>query len=157
MTSASPVQKFLPLKTEHRLPLVDLLGARSITGLHENVIKAMIDAGDWRWVWNIARVIESGARRELRFLVRELRAWPSRPDPEPDFDRVILEIYGRERPFIYGRDFHRAWNCDSGHMINLLESGAFGTLPKTSYGRGRGNTPCITWSSAVAFLTARKL
>lgn len=165
MTATAPVQKFLPFKVEMKLPMVKIDGARGITGLHENEIKDLIQLGKLVWVWNIAPSFgagsgdDEGKRRELRFLARELRAFATDDDKpfELDLDRAILYIYGRERPYLLGRDFHRAWNCDSGTAINLLEAGAITKVPGTDYGRGRGNTPCITWASAIRFLQTRRL
>jgi hypothetical protein len=146
------VQKFLPIKVELRLPTVDLAGARALTGLHENTIKELVDSEDLI-AWNIAR--STGDRRELRILGLSARAWPS---PFAwDEDRVILALYGPVRPFILGTRFHRAWNCDSGHMINLVQDKILQTVKGTDYGPGRGLTPCITWASAINFLKTRRL
>jgi len=149
------LQKFLPLKVDLRLPVVDLAGARAVTGRHENELKAMVDTGDLLWAWNISRHPDRD-RRELRFLVKELRALDSRSITVDD-DESIRLLYGREKPFILGKHWHTAWNCDSGHMMNLVDDMVLGVVPGTDHGRGRGRTPCITWPSAVAFLKQRRL
>lgn len=151
-----PVQKFLSIRCDLRLPTVDLAGARAITGLHENALKDLCDSGDLP-AWNIARH-RGDSRRELRILARACRDYAEDKlaiTSDPDF--IIRLIYGRERPFVLGRDFYRAWNCDSGHLINLVVDGTLQTVPGTTHGRGRGNTPCITWSSALNFLSARRV
>ena len=162
----SAAQKFLPIKVELQLPTVDLAGARAITGRHENELKEMVLTGDLVWVWDISRAFaastktdEARDKRELRFLVRELRWLGTTATALANLtlDSVATLLYGPQKPFVLGRHWHRAWNCDSGHMINLVVDRTLETVAKTTYGRGRGKTPCITWPSAVQFLKTRRL
>jgi len=153
------LQPFLPLAVELRLPTLDLTGARALLGLHENLIKEQVDLGAIV-AWDIARRIEGKVgsclvRRELRFLAASVRAWPQArtwSDAE-----LTAQLYGPQKPFLAGSLWYRSWNCDSGHMINLLTDGALKPLQNTTWGRGRGRTPAITWESAVRFLTSRRL
>ena len=153
------LQTFLPLAVELRLPTLTLAGARALLGLHENLIKEQVDLGALV-AWDIARRIEGKAgsclvRRELRFLSASVRAWPqARAWSQAE---LAAQLYGPQKPFIAGSLRYRAWNCDSGHMINLLTDGALKPLQKTTWGRGRGRTPAITWESAIAFLAHRRV
>jgi hypothetical protein len=161
MTSAAhsqarvvPAQKFLPLRAELRLPTVDLAGARAILDLRENEIKSLIDCGDLV-AWNIAT--QSSQKIERRILTVSARDFADNRKRAIEESEIIRRVYGSERPFIFGTFFFRAWNCDSGHMINLLEEGSLTKLANTDYRRGRNGTPCITWASALAFLNSRRL
>jgi hypothetical protein len=154
MTAAQP---FLPMPVELRLPTLDLRGVRGILGLHENIIKEQVDSGSLV-AWDISRAIagkDGLIRRELRFLGASVRAWPQRRDWTDA--ELIARIYGSARQFIPGVQWYRAWNCDSGTMINLVVDGVLAPVPGTTWGRGRGKTPSILWDSAVAFLTNRRL
>jgi len=159
----APIQKFLPIRCELRLPTVDLAGARSVTGLDENTIKLWIEAREII-AWDISRSNAASAksdedrtRRELRILTVSARNAADGRSTTYDDDKIIRLLYGPEKPFILGRDFRRSWNCDSGHMINLVDDQVLAVVKGTDHGRGRGRTPCITWSSAVAFLKQRRL
>ncbi len=149
---AAPVQNYLPLRVELRLPTLTLAGARGVLGLHERLIKDQVELG--RLIaWDISRKGEG--RREYRFLAASVRAWGE--TKEFDEGEIIRSVYGAARPFIFGSWFCRSWNCDSGHMINLVADGTLALLPRTYYHRGRSGTPVITWSSAAEFLRSRRL
>ena len=150
----APLQKFLPIRCDLLLPTVDLAGARSITGLHENELKAMAEAGEFP-AWNIARSVL--ARRELRILARSARDFAESKARDTDDDLIIRLIHGPPKPLILGRNWYRAWNCDSGHMIHLVEDNVLQLVPGTTYSQGRGCTPCLTWKSAIQFLTDRRI
>lgn len=160
MTSA--VQKFLPIRAELRLPTVDLAGARAILGLHENEIKLLVDDLAIP-AWDIATKDGRKVRRELRLLALAARDYADgRHHDYPDAE-ITRRIYGTglagavERPYILGTEFFAAWNCDSGHVINLLRDGSLKPLKSTDWSRGRNGTPCIDWSSAIAFLKTRRI
>ena len=168
MPAPSPVQSFLPIRCELRRPTADLACARAILDLHENEIKLLADQGVFP-AWNIARFTApksdvGGFRTERRFLTRALRDFADHRPITRDEDLIVRLLYGKEKPFILGKYFCQAWNCDSGHMINLVQDGTLALLPSTinspnsrPYGRGRGCTPCITWKSAIAFLKDRRI
>ena len=145
-----PAQSFLAIRCELRRPTVDLACARAILDLHENEIKLLAEQGIFP-AWNIARQLPTPQsalptpRSERRFLTRALRDWADQKPVTRDEDFITRLLYGQEKPFILGKYFCMAWNCDSGHMINLVEDHTLVLLPKTSYSRGRGKTPCITW------------
>ncbi len=160
---AAPVQNYLPLRVELRLPTLTLSGVRAVLGLHENLIKEQVELG-MLIAWDISRKGEG--RREYRFLAASVRAWGE--TKEFDEGEIIRSVYGADnpslikpttppRPFIFGSWFCRCWNCDSGHMINLVADGTLALLPRTYYHRGRSGTPVITWSSAAEFLRSRRL
>jgi hypothetical protein len=156
MTTAAPIQAWLPLKVELRLPTLSMTGARSLLGLHENLIKEQTELGALI-AWDISR--SGTGRREYRFLAASVRAWrEARTFDEPEIVKLVYGVKPGERPaFLYGSWFCRCWNCDSGHTINLIEDKVLALVPKTDYSRGRGRTPCITWSSALDFLKTRRL
>lgn len=153
MSAAAPIQKWLPIRCEMQLPTCDLVGARAILGKHENEIKELADADEFP-CWNIAR--PGSGRAERRFLTRALRDYAEGRPVNRDEDWIIRLLYGREKPFILGKYFYAAWNCDEGTASNLIEDGVLKVVPGSTYGRGRGNTPCITWASAVQFLKDRR-
>jgi len=150
------IQTYLPVTVDLLLPMCDLRGARQQLKLRENVIKEQADIGAIL-AWDISR---SGAkRREYRFLSASVSAWPTAPVfAESDLLRLIYGARpGVVIPFITGSAFSEAWNCDSGHTINLVTDQTLSVVYGTTYGRGRGRTPCITWGSAVDFLRNRKI
>ena len=166
----APVQSFLPIRCELRRPTADLACARAILDLHENEIKQLADQGLFP-AWNIARVVEpsprgegrvrgngsSSLRTERRFLTRALRDYADGRPVTRDEDLIVRLLYGKEKPYILGKYFCQTWNCDSGHMINLVEDKTLDLVKGTSYSQGRGCTPCITWSSALKFLKTRRI
>lgn len=147
-------QQFLAYRVELRLPTVDLAGARAITGLHENEIKERCECGELP-AWNIA--VDPASRREWRILGRAARDWADHRPATTDADFIQRLLYGPTKPYILGISFYAAWNCDSGHMINLVEDKTLELVKGTSYGQGRGCTPCITWASAIKFLKDRRI
>jgi hypothetical protein len=148
---------FLGIRTVLRLPTSDLSGARAILDLHENKIKALADDGTLP-AWNITRDPRgASARTERRFLTRAVRDLAEGRPVTCDEDLIVTLLYGRQRPVILGKDFSRSWNCDSGHVCNLIEDGTLQLAQGTSYGRGRGCTSEITWASALAFMRDRRL
>jgi hypothetical protein len=158
MSPTPPAQSFLAIRCELRRPTVDLACARAILDLHENEIKLLAEQGIFP-AWNIARVHPAthGSRTERRFLTRALRDWADSKPVTRDEDFITRLLYGREKPFVMGKYFCMAWNCDSGHMINLVEDKILELVKGTSYGQGRGCTPCITWASAMKFLKDRRI
>ena len=157
----APVQTFLPIRCELKRPTCDLACARALLDLHENEIKDLAEQGIFP-TWNISRLVapesdEGGTRSERRFLTRALRDWAEGRPVTRDEDFIIRLLYGKEKPFILGKYFCQAWNCDSGHMINLVVDGTLKIVKGTDYGQGRGCTPCITWASALAFLKDRRI
>lgn len=153
---ASAIQTFLPLKVELRLPTLSMTGARSLLGLHENLIKEQVDLGSLV-AWDISR--RGAGRREYRFLAASVRTWGEHKTyDDAEIIPLLYTLKPGERPaFLFGSWFCRCWNCDSGHMINLVADKVLSLIPKTDYGRGRGRTPCITWSSAVEFMRERRI
>ena len=158
MPPTPPAQSFLAIRCELRRPTVDLACARAILDLHENEIKLLAEQGIFP-AWNIARVHPAthGSRTERRFLTRALRDLADSKPVTRDEDFIQRLLYGREKPFILGKYFCMAWNCDSGHCINLVQDGTLAIVKGTDYGQGRGCTPCITWSSAMKFLKDRRI
>ena len=157
------LQAFLPIRCELRRPTADLACARAILDLHENEIKALADQGLFP-AWNIARAwfphashSASAPRSERRFLTRALRDYADGRPINRDDDLITLLLYGKTKPYILGKFFCQAWNCDSGHMCNLVADHTLIQVPGTTYGQGRGCTPCITWSSAIKFLQDRRI
>lgn len=146
-------QSFLAIRCELRLPTCDLASARAILDLPENEIKELAENYKFPW-WDIAR--PASGRMERRFLTRALRDHAEEKPVNKDEDWIIRLIYGREKPFIHGRDFRRSWNCDRGTVIGLIADGVLQVVSGTKFGRGRGKTPAITWESAIKFLRDRR-
>jgi hypothetical protein len=117
----------------------------------------MIDSGEIAWAWNIAA--RDAGRAELRILAACLpdHTMPAAATAELPLDSVIRLVYGPKKPFIWGKDFYRFWNCDSGHLFNLIADKSLKVLPNTGWRPGRGGSPCVTWNSAVEFLKSRRV
>src|SRR5439155_20734832 len=109
----------LPLRIPVWIPTLTLAGARGALGVSEDQVRDMITDGEIGWAWNIAR--PGTARAELRILAACMRGsdLPA-PAPEWPLESVIRLVYGPKKPWIWGKDFYRAWNCDSGHLFNLI-------------------------------------
>lgn len=143
----------LPLRIPVWIPTLTLAGARGALGVSEDEVRGMINDGEIGWAWNIAT--RGAARVELRILAAALPDLTQPPDLA--LDSVVRLVYGPQRPWVWGKDFYRAWNCDSGHLFNLLKDRSIKILPKTDWRRGRGGSPCVTWNSAVEFLKNRRV
>jgi hypothetical protein len=153
----------LPLRLLVRTPMLTLAGARGALGIGEDDIRDMIESAELPWAWDIST--KGAGRTELRILAacvehaqKDLlsRTSPVGP-PEINEADVIRLLYGEERPWLWGKEFHRAWNFDRRHLFNLIFDGSLQLLPRTRWRRGPGGSPCVTWNSAVEFLRARKL
>jgi hypothetical protein len=144
----------LPLKVKRpELPTVDLAGARGISGISENVLKVMIEAREIPWAWDIAS--QTSERLERRILTA--CAFDAREGEKRDLtlDQVVRILYGREQPFITGKHFYRAWNCDEGLFFKLVEEGSIQVA--TKWRRGPGGSPKMTWAAAVRFAEQRRI
>jgi hypothetical protein len=152
-----PSPQFRPVRCELRLPTVDLACAQALLDRHATEITALVEEGRFP-AWNISLTHppSRSGRFERRFLVRALRDYAEGPITS-DEDFIVILLYGQRKPSIRGIDFSRAWNCDSGHTINLVKARVLALMPGTSYGRGRGLTVCITWESAVRFARERRI
>lgn len=163
--TAPIVQRELPLRIPLWIPTLTLAGARGSLGVSEDAILVMIEEGEIPWAWNIAR--RGATRSELRILAACLPNTEARR-PELKLDQVVRLILGAKRPFVWGKDFYRAWNCDSQHVMNLVKEESLQTLPnhvrpdasgnkaELAWRRGPGGSPCITWNSAVEFIKTRR-
>lgn len=148
--------KFPGIRVELRRPTANLACARAILDLDEIKIKALSDQGVFP-TWNIARATDPASHSERRFLTRALRDFAEGRPITRDQDFIVTLLYGQWKIGISGKDFCRAWNCDSGHMINLVRDGTLQLVEGSDYGRGRGRSPEIAWGSAVNFLRERRV
>ena len=153
----------LPLRLLVRTPMLTLAGARGAMGISEDDIRDMISDGELPWAWDIST--KGAGRTELRILAAcvdhaqkdLLSGSGTGVSPVIEEADVIRLLYGEERPWIWGKEFHRAWNFDRRHLFNLIFDGSLQLLPRTRWRRGPGGSPCVTWNSAVDFLRKRKL
>jgi hypothetical protein len=144
----------LPVKL--RVPTVDLTTARAVLGCAEGELRAFIEVGKVPWAWNIARRLSG--RIELRILAACLQDLQIGYMVERSIETVAELIHGPRTEAIYGPEWHRAWNADSGHMGNLVKDGTLRLLPGSQdCRRGPGGSYQITWASAVEFIRARRL
>jgi hypothetical protein len=168
LTATAPAQRQLPLRDARitqRMMVVS--SVRDALGVDEGTVGAMIEDGWLGWAWDIATA--SVVRREVRVLARcvqDVKPFAdlyegSQPVPDvlPQYSagQVITTIFGAERPWIWGKEFYRAFNCDSGHMINLVLEGTLKRLPRTDWRRGPGGSPAIAWASVVEFVSQRRM
>lgn len=133
----------------------------------ENTIDDLIRDGWIGWAWDIKT--RAATRREVRVLARcvadvkphlvHYTGWNPAPEELPGYSlgQVVGMLFGKERPFVTGKEFYRAFNCDSGHMINLVLEKSLARLPQTDWRRGPGGSPVIGWASLVRFIEERRI
>ena len=145
-------------RCELRYPTVNLACARAILDIDNVKIKELSERGVFP-AWNIARghPAAMAARVEWRFLARDLRNYVECRPITGDEDFITTLMYGRKSVSISGKNFSRSWNCDSGHTCNLIRDGTLQVVKGSEFGRGRGLTALIQWSSAIAFLKDRRI
>jgi len=175
---ATPIQRSLPLRVALRLPMLDVAAVRAALGVNEDEVLDLIQEGHLAWAWDIAT--KAAEKAETRIFARSVSAYqnseygPRSVANELTFDEVVaLAFTGRanDRPWLWGREITRAFNCSSEHVLNLIREGSLSLLPghvvpksqipnrKSQIGwrRGRGGSPCVSWVSAVEFLRRRRL
>lgn len=152
MTTPSQIE--LPLRVKRpELPTVDLAGARGISGISENVLKVMIESREIPWAWDIAsKKSERLERRILTACAFDAREGEKR---ELTFEQVTHILYGPERPFLTGKHFYRAWNCDEGLFFKLVDERSIEVA--TKWRRGPGGSPNMTWAAAIRFARERRI
>lgn len=150
------LQRSLPLRVQIRLPMMDIAGVRGALGVSEHEVLELIEQGSGlSWAWDIST--RAAQRREVRVLARCVTDLQRDAVTELSFDDVVSIIFGRSRPFLWGKEIFRAFNCTSDHVMNLVVEDSLQRLPDTDWRRGPGGSPCVAWASAVQFLKQRRL
>lgn len=101
-----------------------------------------------------------GERKELRILassIARLQTGQTPLVPLDDWPEIFTRICGpqKNKPALTGVDVQRSLNCDSGHVINLLNEKLLRVVPGTDWQRGPGGSPSIVTSSFEQFLKGR--
>lgn len=149
-----PVQRQMDLRDPRYRPMAGVNAAMRDLDLTAVEVTALLDGGDLIG-WNIAT---GEARREIRVLTDSLahyqRTLGSRPYPFEE-GKVLRLILPHDKPALSGVEIQRAFNCDSGHVINLIEAKLLKIVPGTDWQRGPGGSPSVTRTSVIEFLKRR--
>lgn len=137
-------QRLLNLSINQRTVLVTVDMLRAVLGVDADSINARVDAGEFRWVWNVSA--GTGDVRELRFWAREIIA------PEQcaklSLPLALNLILGQERLHWRGTEIAHLLLVSRPQIFRLHEAGE---LP----GEIVGHTLRVTRSALVNFLTHR--
>ena len=145
------------------LPLINVGGAMTITGLNEDGLDEELGQRRIKWAWNIALNPDSEeTRRELRFLEQSLWCWrfPKRftqPDQFEDVLKLILPESCFFTKIVTSTEFERALVCGSTHVANLCEAGELEEDARSAKraARGPNGKRLIKLTSAISFLKSR--
>jgi len=162
-------QNTLDLQTEDgerpasALPLINVGGARSITGLSEDGLDEELGQRRIKWAFNIALNPDpEQTRRELRFLEQSLWCWrfPKRftqPEKFEDVLKLILPENSWITRSITSTEFEHALVCGRTHIANLCEQKQLKEAPSSARRatRGPNGKRIITLDSAIHFLRTR--
>ncbi len=146
-------------------PVMNVQSAAGALEKSPKEVEAMIDSGAIIWAWNLARqdvfATEDG-KREIRILTRCVRDLQQQQETSVTEEEAIRLVLGSRLEFaptfIRGsRLALRLWFCSTDHVVNLCKDGSLQIAPGTSWQRGRGGSPVITWDSAAQFLKTRRM
>jgi hypothetical protein len=155
MTTA--IQRQMDLRDARYRPAADTNAAMRDLDLTADEVIALTESGDLVG-WNIA--VDPTGRRELRILSASVAHYHDTLGSRPQrftFEQMLGRVLLHTKPVIASTEVQRALNCDSGHVINLIEAGELAVVRGTDWGRGRGNVASITRASFVEFLRRRQL
>ena len=138
-------ERFLPIRLGTDVTLVGMDTVRAVRGgMDADSVSALLDAGEWRWVWDLA--LPGSRRRELRFLAAEvLRQAP--PSTETEAIRCVLGGTDR-RPKFRAAQIEQMWVVSAQTVMRLATGGEFSAALE-------GRTRWIGRESLVAFLQRR--
>jgi len=160
---AMPTQSNSLPQITFRGPLVDLGTARAALLLDTPKVKALIESGDIRWVFDVAR---STARQEIRILARSLADYQNgiRAAGTDDLTAILGVIFPtmtKLRPgvvaTIRAATITRQFAINSSHCLNLLDDGEFKILKGIPRRAGVGGSPLVEFSSVVDFVNRRRV
>jgi hypothetical protein len=145
------------------LPLINVGGARSITGLSEDGLDEELGQRRIRWAWNIALNPDPElTRRELRFLEQSLWCWrfPKRftqPEKFEDVLKLLVPENAWLSKTITSTQFEHMLVCGRTHIANLCEGKQLLESRSSAKraARGPNGKRIITLDSAITFLKTR--
>jgi len=173
--ATTAVQRSLPLRVQLRLPMVDIAAVRAALGVNEDEVLDLIEDGQLAWAWDIST--KGTGKAEMRIFARSVSAYQNAQGGlrsvanEFTFDEVVHFVFGLSRPWLWGREIARAFNCSSEHVLNLVREGSLKLLPghmvpngkpfrqdagTLGWRRGPGGSPCVAYESVLRFLKARR-
>lgn len=149
------------LDDERFRPVMKVNGAMWALDRTALEIDALLDLGVEGLIgFNVSTSPGESARRELRILARSIEHYRLTGGMRPlrmTFAEVRRLMLPHDKPVISGVELQRSLNCDSGHVINLIEAGRLATVPGTTWSQGRGCTASVVTESYVSFLKQRLL
>ncbi len=177
------VQRSLPLRVQLWLPMVDVAAVRAALGVNEDEVLDLIEDGQLAWAWDIST--EAAEKAEVRILARCVREYQMFGDKDRlaggnprdiTFEEVVQIVFPghQTRPWVWGRELARAFNCSSDHVLNLIRGGSLCLLPghvvpkavprstpnhqpaTIGWRRGPGGSPCVALESVLRFLKERR-
>jgi hypothetical protein len=156
-------QLHLPIKDpRYKRPTMCVEAAKGSLDLSEDEIVAMVETGALV-AWNIAH--PQADRRYLAILSASVAEYQAALKAGtvgdcyhsticPD-EAINLLLPRHDKPFVLGTEVAEIFNCGSTHVMNLIEAKALLILPRSTYRRGPGGSPCISLASFVQFLQNR--
>ncbi len=144
-----------------QLPLLDVVGARALTGLDEDELMNEIGQRRIVWAWNIGR--STDGRITLRIWNRSLICWVEPKLTQPLRLEDVLNIILPPRSSITGtldsKEVKRLMNTGHTHVANLAADGAL--MEHAKSGRRASSGPhgkrIFTRASVIEFFRLRQL
>lgn len=144
-----------------QLPLLDVRGARALTGLDEDELMSEIGQRRILWAWNIA--LQAEGRTELRIWNRSLVCWiePNLAQPR-ELKEVLLTILPAKSELtgvLDSKEVKRLLNTGHTHIANLCERGQLTEHGKSGQraASGPNGKRIITRASVIEFFRNRQI
>jgi len=166
MTTERLIQRRLDLRASDgsRLlfvrPLLGMESVKALLDVSENDVLDLIAEGELRWAWNLSAT--TGPRGFVRVWSRSVTCYmvPGSQPAEPDtIDEVIEQVLPNclqdAASTLRAAALQRVFNVSSGHVLNLLSTGALKLAPRCVW--RHGVSPVITRASVVELLKGRVL
>lgn len=138
-----------PLPLRNRVQLVDMGYVRAHLGLDTDGVVALVESGQYRWVWDIG-VHDAAASRsipEYRFWINELPSPAVYRDLTPA--RVVAEVIGHHRPRLSRGELVHLFVTNRPTIKKMCDAGELQA--------DAGDRHYVTRASLEAFLTRRLL
>lgn len=152
--------RMLELRVKLHRPLVDINFATALLGRGRKEVMALIETGEILWAWNLNLSLEM--RPFVRIYAQSIADYlEKRPAPKIDselqFELITRQIFQGHSKTINGVRLKRALGVGSDHVHHLWHAGLLRTAPGSRCYRGVGGSPVFELSSAVEFLSKRRL
>ena len=164
---APVIQTRLDLRDPRRRPMIGMNGAMNLLDLDAWEIEPLLERRGEKPTaygrligFNIA--VDETGRRELRFLTESLEHFlASLTNPKlcpyyPTWPQILKLVLPHDKPVITGVELSAALNCDSQHVLNLLDARLLKLVPGSDpMRRGPNGSPALTRASFEDFLDRR--